>query len=42
MACKDLSHITYFNCEKKGHYVTRFSKPEEKTSDSFDDLHFDD
>ena len=39
---KDLSHITYFNYEKKGYYATRFSEPERKTSDSFDDLHFDD
>ena len=41
-ARKDLSHITCFNCEKKGHYATRFSEPRKKTSDSFDNLHFDD
>ena len=40
--CKDLSHTTCFNCEKKGHYATRFSELERKINDSFDDLHFGD
>ena len=26
-ACKDLSHITYFNCDKKGHYMTKCPEP---------------
>ena len=40
-ALKDLSHITCFNCDKKGHYATKCPEPR-KTSDSFDDLYFDD
>ena len=35
---KDLGHITCFNWEKEGHYVTRFSKPGKKTRDSLDNL----
>ena len=26
-ALKDLSHITYFNCDKKGYYATKCPKP---------------
>ena len=41
-ARKDLSYVTCFNCEKKGHYAMKFSEPRKKTSDSFNNLHFDD
>ena len=35
MARKDLSHITCFNCDKKGHYATKY--PElRKNSDAED------
>ena len=35
-ACKDLSHITHFNCDKKGHYADKCTEPRKDQNASED------
>ena len=33
-ACKNLSHLTYFNSDKNGHYATKRPKPKKSRDTS--------